>query len=117
MSDSTPISLLTPALEGSTYQITVSARNSAGQAVTPTSASYSLYSPDGAVINSRLNVAFPVLGSDVVLTLVGADLELSGASSAEQRVMVVKMVADTPQVSGCTFYQEILFTIRRRVGG
>jgi hypothetical protein len=84
-------SLTVVAKEKSTYLVTLAFTNAAGTAVTPDSATWTLSTMAGTVINSRTAVAISPLASSVTVVLSGADLAMqSGETSTARRLFTVQ---------------------------
>lgn len=76
-------------------------------AVVPTSASWSLFDGQGNVVNSRSNVALPLL-STYLIVLTGADLSLTNGKA---RSLVIRWTFDSSVGTGLTANEEMPFSI------
>jgi hypothetical protein len=84
-------SLTVVAKEKSTYVVTLAFTNAAGTAVTPDSATWTLSTMGGTVINSRANVAISPLASTVTVVLSGLDLAMqTGEAGTARRLFTVQ---------------------------
>lgn len=105
--------------EKSTGVATCAFKDENGQAVTPTSATWTLSDTSGTVINSREDVVISSLDTSVDIVLSGDDLAISAgfAGDAEERVLTVEAVydsdlgSDLPAKAECHFYIENLAAI------
>jgi len=86
--------LSTVAKEGGTCILTLTFLDEDGNAVTPTSATWTLTDSDGAVVNSRLNVVISALGPTASIVLTGNDLP-SGSHYLEELLLTVNAVYDS----------------------
>jgi hypothetical protein len=101
---------LANAVEKSTYGITVPFVDEDGEAVTPTTAVWTLSDDRGNVINSRSDVAISPLASTVQIVLTGADLALS-ANDRGHRRFTVKATYNSSLGSGLALNSEVRFWI------
>lgn len=109
--------LLTPiAAEGSSYPVNVSFRDDNGGDITPDSITWSLYTPDGTVVNSRSAVAVSSPAADVTVVLTGSDLTKLTTQRHEPRLLEVTAVCDSDAGNNLTYVQEFLFYIEDVVG-
>jgi hypothetical protein len=81
---------LDSAPEGSTYEVVLSYFDKTLAAMTPTSASWSLFDEEGNVINSRSGVAIAAISTTNMIELAGNDLPYIPTQSAVY--LVVKMI-------------------------
>jgi len=87
-------STLSSAVEGSTYIIKVSFYDSAGDALIPSSITWSLYNSSRRIINSRTAVSIAVPAAENNIVLGTADLTISD-SSDKLRIMKINAVYDS----------------------
>ena len=94
--------------EKSTFKITCTWKNTAGTAVTPDSAIWTLTDEDGTVINSRedVSIATPSTTNDIILS--GDDLAFSGNG---KRVVTTEAVYDSDEGNNLTLKDEYIFYI------
>lgn len=88
-------------------------RDENGSAVTPDSATWSLSTPDGTIVNSRENIVLSGPTSDEEVVLSGNDLEILDGDEQETRHFTVKW---TYGGSGRTATDECKFQIQNLVG-
>lgn len=69
-----PATLTTHAIDRSTYAVDIRFADEAGAAVVPSSATWTLSLPTGAIVNGRSAVAIAPLAARVTIVLAGADL-------------------------------------------
>jgi hypothetical protein len=87
-----PIALSKTANKESTFGVIVTFADEDGAPLIPTTASWSLYAQNGAVVNSRENVAL-VPAASIAIVLSGADLAiLDEANPREKRRIKVSAV-------------------------
>lgn len=111
MSNPSRTTLSLHADEEGTYVITGSYFDENGDAVTPSSASWSLTDLQGTVINSRSDVAIASLATTFTIVLSGNDLLISGSVRTEKRRVVIEYVYDSSLGSGLVGRGEAQFTI------
>lgn len=103
--------LSTPAREGSTYKITVAFKDENGDALEPTTATYTVTRPGGAIVNSLEDVdcfggGAAASSADIVLT--GDDLAIE---AGERGSRVLRTVTVTAEVSSKTYIDAVAFEI------
>lgn len=108
-----PTTIKTQAVEESTYVVTVSFTNAAGTAVTPSSASWSLFDKDGDVVNSRSAVAISSLDTSVDIVLSGDDLQIAVGKT---RKLLVQAVYSSDEGSNLPLNDQMTFQIQDLVG-
>jgi len=90
------LTLTTHAIEKSTYVMTASFKDEDGNAVTPTSITWTLTDKNGVVINSKQDVAVITPAASINIVLSGDDLEvLPGETNNIIRVFAVKAIYDS----------------------
>jgi len=82
------IKLSVPAIEESTYIVSVSFIDTEKSAVVPKVASWSLFDEDRAVVNSREDVNIDPLAATVSIVLTGADLALPNIEKPTRYLLV-----------------------------
>lgn len=102
--------LTTRAKENSTYVITVTFTDEDGDAVVPTSITWSLTDKSGNVINDREDVAVAVPASSVDVVLSGADLAV-GTATAVQRYFLVEATYNSDLGTGLPLNDECIFLL------
>lgn len=110
-----PITLSEPAIERSTYAITVPFVDEAGASVTPTAATWTLLDKVGAIVNSRNDVVITP-ATTVTIVLSGADLALDAAYSGKTRIVLVEWTFNSSIGTGLPGKDNIRFTIADLVG-
>lgn len=106
-----PEYLTTKAVEESTFAITSAFVDSAGNAVTPNTLTWSLADRDGTIINSREDVAIGTPAASVTITLSGDDLALPDTNNP-LRVFLIKGDYDDPVLgAGKPIQDEAYFEI------
>lgn len=101
--------------EESSATFQVDCTDEEGTAVTPTAAWWSLLDEDGAVVNSREEVAFSPLASTMYVDLETADTALSDATAPRRKVLV-HYVYTSDRGVGRVHNEEIEFTIVNLLG-
>jgi len=81
-----PIHIQEPAIEGSSYEISIDWTDENGDSVTPTAMAWTLMDKDGNIINSRDAVAIGVPSSTEVIFLSGDDLMCDGNAETTRYV-------------------------------
>ena len=89
---SSNLTLTTKAREGGVFGVTVSFKDTDGAAVTPDSASWSLYSKTDQIVNSRADVSIAAPSTSNTIVLSGNDLRLS---DTDKRKLVVTYQYDS----------------------
>lgn len=89
---SSNLTLTTKAREGGVFGVTVSFKDTNGSAVTPDSASWSLYSKTDQIVNSRTDVSIAAPSTSNTIVLSGNDLRLS---DTDKRKLVVTYQYDS----------------------
>lgn len=105
--------------EKSTGVFTCAFKDEDGQAITPTSATWTLTDTAGEVVNSRDEVAIVSLATSVDIVLSGDDLAISDGfeGSAEERILTVEAVydsdlgSDLPVKAECRFFIDSLVAV------
>ena len=80
----------TEATEKSTFVITVSFVDDAGEAVTPDTMKWSLVDKNNVIINEREDMVLSGLASEMDIVLSGDDLEILAGKSKEKRFLVME---------------------------
>lgn len=101
------------AVEESTFVVTNAFLDAAGTAVTPTSATWSLFDKDGNVVNGRSAVPISPLASSVDIVLSGDDLQIADGKT---RKLTIQAVYDSTEGSDLPLNDELTFYIERLVG-
>jgi hypothetical protein len=102
------VKMAVEAAERSTYVLAVNFLDADGTAVSPTSASWTLYAGDRTtIVNSRENV--PLTGSYIVLT--GEDLALPNSAAPMRYVLIQATYNSVTFGSNLAFRSEIQFKI------
>jgi hypothetical protein len=102
------VKMAVEAAEQSTYVLAVAFLDADGTAVTPTSATWTLYSADRTtVVNSREDVV--LTGDYIVLT--GDDLALPNSGQANRYILVKALYNSATFGNDLTFRSEIQFKI------
>jgi hypothetical protein len=100
---------LDPAPEGSTYEVVLSYFDKTPTAMTPTSASWSLFDEDGNVINSQTAVSIASISTTNTIELAGSDLPYIATQSAVY--LVVKMIYTSTLGAGRITYSSFKIPI------
>lgn len=108
-----PTELTTQAVEESTFVVTAAFTDAAGTAVTPKSATWSLFDKDGNAVNSRADVTISPLASSVDIVLSGDDLQIADGKT---RKLTIKAVYDSDEGTDLPLNDELTFQIQRLVG-
>ena len=105
------------AQEKATYLIEVNLLDEQGAAVTPLSATWSLTDYAGTVINSRSQIPFGVLGSDMEAVLTGDDLALLATDDDDRvpRCFTIEATYNSAAGSNLPLKQEAWFYLNRLV--
>jgi hypothetical protein len=99
------------AVELSTYVITLACADASGDAVTPTSGTWTLTALDGTVVNSRTAVALtPASSMSVVLS--GNDLALLDTYGTGERLLTVQFTYSSDEGLNLPLKEEVYFRIR-----
>ena len=106
---------LKAATEQSTYVIAVSFLDTAGNAVTPKLASWTLKDESKAVVNSRLAVNLPVVGNAAAIVLTGADLALPDESAPLRYLLIEALYDSVLYGNDLNLREEARFTISNLV--
>lgn len=101
---------LTGAVEGSTFVITVSLTDEAGNAVVPKTGTWSLIDLKGNIINSRENVAISPLAASYDVVLSGDDLP------AKTLRLLIQATYDSDKGADLNLRDEIAFNVTDLVG-
>lgn len=104
-----PITLTTRARDSNPAVMHIEFRDAAGNAVTPTSAAWTLTNAAGTVVNSRSAVAIAPLDSAVDITFLSADTEYA---DGPMRRMLVEWVYTSTEGSDLEASETITFWIR-----
>ncbi len=105
-----PTTLTTHAIERSTFVISASFTDEAGEAVAPTSITWTLTDDYGTIINSREGEAVtPATSVDIVLS--GADLAITEASASVIRKMTVEATYNSSFGTGLPLKDQVTFQI------
>lgn len=94
------------AREGSVFEINLVWKDHKGLAMTPTSATWTLTTPDGTVINSREDIAITGLATTNAVVLGGSDLTVSGPGDREIEVFTVEGVYTVGNVVAGNFKKQ-----------
>lgn len=106
--------IATHANEGASYVLTVAFTDDTGAAVTPASASWSLYDEAEAIVNSRSAVAISPLSPSVTVVLAPGDTALTGYQGVTRTFAVV--FTYTSSLGTLTGRAQAQFTIDSVVG-
>ncbi len=100
------------AVEKSSYFVTVSFKDEDGVAVVPKSATWTLTTEDGTVVNSRDEFSISP-ASEVTIVLSGDDLALSTGFSgnAENRVLTIEAVYDSDLANDLPLRDQLIFPV------
>jgi hypothetical protein len=109
-----PITLDTPANEESTYPVVVTFRDEAGALMVPSSATWTLTTRAGAVINERETVAIDTLASSVTIVLSGEDLSMP-AGAGDLRSLTIEATYTSSLGTGLPFKEEIRFSVEELI--
>lgn len=99
---------LDSARDRSTYAITVAFTDEDGNAVTPTSATWSLVDENDDIVNERQNVVISSLDTSVTVVLSGAD---TAYANGAYRKFVVKYIYTSSLGAGQTNNQQVTFNV------
>lgn len=108
------VMLTAKAMEESTYVITASFTDEAGDAATPKTLTWTLTDPDGVVVNNREDVIVSPLGESVTILLTGDDLALTGYLT-RTRHLTLEGTYDGSLGSDLPFTGVIIFSIEPAV--
>ena len=102
-------------METGTYLMQMTFTDEDGTAMVPTAVTWSLYDPDGTVVNSRLNVS--VTGPAAVTTIVlsGLDLALTAGLLYEDRVFAVTATYVSTTYGALTLRDSVTFRVHKLV--
>lgn len=109
------ILLSTPALERSTYVVTVSFADEDGAAVVPTSGTWTLTDGSGTVVNSRADVSLAPLAASKEIVLSGDDLALN-TGRAEWRILTVTATYISTLGTDLPLNEEVRFLVADLAG-
>lgn len=98
--------------EEGTAKITYPLTDESGSAATPKTATWTLSTPSGVIINSLEDVV-PTLASTLTIVLSGPDLAI-GANGLD-RVLTIKWTYDSSAGTDLLGNDELLFTLENRV--
>lgn len=98
------------AIEKSTYVITASFTDKAGNAATPDSIKWTLSHKDGTVVNSRSQVTVASPASSVDIVLSGLDLAIT-SGTPNLRLVTVEAVYDSTEGTDLPLKQQCEFEI------
>lgn len=104
---------LTTAIEKSTYIVASSFFDEAGDAVIPTSITWSLRDENGAIVNNRANITVTP-GADINIVLSGNDLIYTNTQS--KRVLTIEALYTSTLGIGLPLKEEFDIPIRNLVG-
>jgi len=107
--------LTATAMETGTYLVTLTFTDENGVAMTPTAVTWSLYDPDGTVVNSRLNVAVTAPTPVTTIVLTGADLALTAGLLYEDRVFAVTATYTSATHGALTLRDSVTFRVHKLV--
>jgi putative intracellular protease/amidase len=103
----------TEAVEQSSYVITLGFLDAAGNLVTPDSASWTLSTAAGTVINGREEVTISPLAATVTIVLSGADLALVvGDNAPARRLLTVEATYSSDEGAALPLRDEYEFAVR-----
>jgi hypothetical protein len=102
--------------KNSTAIVTITFRDEDGQVVQPKSASWSLASLSGDIINGRRDVSITGLASTIQVVLSGADLFISKGKKVQDRVFSIKAIYDSILQDNATFNDSCIFPVENIVG-
>lgn len=105
------IELETHAVEKSTFLVTASFKDAAGDAVVPNSVTWTLTDKEGTVINSRTGESeTPAASIDIVLS--GLDLAIqAGESYFGERILTVEAVYNSTEGTNLPLKAEVHFIV------
>ena len=110
------ITLTAEAVEQSTYIVPVTFRDEQGQAIAPTTATWTLTNEYGVVVNGRTAVPLSPLAATVNVVLTGADLRMMGELDNRKRLLLIEATYNSSLGAGLHLREEIEFTVRPLVG-
>jgi len=106
-----PIKATIPAIEQSTYVVTLTFKDEDGNSVSPNSIKWTLTDSAGNVINSRQDVSISP-ASSVSIVLRGDDLALQASESdVGQRILTVEATYDSDKGSNLPLKDELSFYV------
>ena len=95
--------------EESTFKVTCAWKNSAGTAVTPDSATWTLTTEDGDTVNSRSEVSISSLSTTNDIVLSGDDLAFQSATESGKRKLTVEAIYDSDEGNNLPLKDEYTF--------
>lgn len=101
------------AVEESTYKITLNFTDDDEDPVAPVTATWTLTDMNGAVINSRLDVAISSPSAEEIIALSGDDLALSAGFTgvSERRIFTVEATYNSSLGSGLPLKDQLIFPV------
>lgn len=104
---------------GTSKPVAISFADAAGTAMTPTSATWSLYDQDGSVVNSRSAVTISGMSSTINITTTSADNVYNAKRSKGvcRRYMLVSAVYTSAYGTGLTLNGWFQWDIEQPLGG
>jgi hypothetical protein len=113
-----PTIIETPVIKNSTAFVTVNFKDEDGQAVAPKSATWTLRTLSGVVVNSREDVAIPApIASTIVITLSGADLAISKGKQTQERILLIEGFYDSVEEDDVSIVDYLQFPVKNVPGG
>ena len=113
-----PTIIDTPVVKNSTAFVTVNFKDEDGQAVAPKSATWTLTTLAGTIVNGRNAVVIPTpIPSTIVITLSGADLAISKGKQTQERVFLIEGFYDSVEEDDVPIVDYLQFPIKNVPGG
>ena len=112
-----PTIIETPVIKNSTAFATVNFKDEDGQAVAPKSATWTLTTLAGTIVNGREAVVIPTpIASTIVITLSGADLAISKGKQTQERILLVEGFYDSVEADDVSITDYLQFPIKNVPG-
>lgn len=112
-----PTIITTPVVKNSTAFVTVNFKDEDGQAVAPKSASWTLTTLAGTVVNNRSGVVIPTpIASTILITLSGLDLAISKGKKIQDRILRVEGIYDSVEANDVPTVDYVQFPVENVPG-
>jgi hypothetical protein len=112
-----PTIITQPVMKGSTAFVTVNFKDEDGQAVAPKSATWTLTTLAGVVVNNRQAVVIPTpIASTILVTLTGNDLAISKGKKFQERILLVESIYDSVEADDVPMVDYVRFPVENVPG-
>jgi len=113
-----PTVITTPVVKNSTAFVTINFKDEDGQAVAPKSATWTLMTLSGVIVNDREAVVIDTpIASTIVITLSGDDLAISKGKQIQERVFLVEGIYDSVEEDDVSIVDFLQFPVKNVPGG